>query len=118
MNKPTPEQIAKLPKWAQQVFRERDEAIRALAEYRDEQTPSPFYQDYQGTTHTEKRFIQAREVVADFEGVRVRVTCFNSGQHGPGIRLQWEDSKRHGKEVALIPVSYQYARLVAKADMA
>ncbi len=114
--------VAKLPVWAQeyiqQLTRERDNALRDQREYIDTQTPSPFYVDYDGPENRDKRFVQAHHMTVVWKGVELHISANDYGNSGPGIRLQWGRSGRHGSgDVAFIPGSYQSARLVAKADM-
>lgn len=128
-DKPTPEQIAKLPKWAQDeiksLARQRDAAIRALNEYVDNQTESPFYTEDNECTGEQsgptnrRRYIQAHKIEVQWRGVYLRVDANDFGQSGHGIRIQWSggDGRLTGREVAFIPGSYQQARLVAKEDM-
>ena len=83
-DKPTPEQIAKLPQWAQEHIKylnmERDTAIRALNEHIDHQTPSPLYWDQYLSTGegnsggltgpTNKRFyVQNHRMTVEHAGV-------------------------------------------------
>lgn len=60
MNTPTPEQIAKLPKWAQEhihfLQRWHDEAQAKLKEYLDTQSPSAIYTGHE--VSGDVRFIQ------------------------------------------------------------
>lgn len=121
MKPPLPEQIAKLPKWAQNYVksleRERDDARRTEKKYRDMQTPSAFFEEYQGPKHQEVRYIQAINLCCVWRGVRLLISAHDFGNAGHGINLQWEDADRHGKDVAFIPQSFQSARLVSKAEM-
>lgn len=61
---PSPEQIAKLPKWArdhiQRIERERDGAVCERKRTLDSQTSSPIY--YGGFMDSGKKFIQTDEV--------------------------------------------------------
>lgn len=121
MKPPEPEQIAKLPKWAQEYIvrleRDRDDARRTEKAYRDEQTPSPFFQEYQGNGLNELRYIQAHTICVQWRGVRLRVDAHGYGNRGEGIHLQWEDENRSMAECAFIPQSFQSARIVSKKDM-
>lgn len=121
----TPEQIAKLPKWAQDhikdVERERFVAVRALNEFCDTQTKSQFYTEEsvcsgerQGPS-TKRKYIQAIAIIAAWRGVELRVDANDYGQSGPGIRLSWNATD--GGDVALIPYSHNSMRLVQTEDM-
>lgn len=128
MNTTTPEQIAKLPRWAQEhikdLERQREVAVRALDEYVDAQTESPFYTldnectgERQGPTFR-KRYIQAHSIEVEWRGVVLSVDANDYGQVGGGIRLKWEAGGKHAsKDAAFIPSSYQSARIVSKEDM-
>lgn len=123
MSTPTQEQLAKLPKWAQEyiayIERQRFVAVRALDEFRDEQTPSPFYfQDHSCTGDKSgpverKRYIQTHSIIVKWRGVELTVDA-NSGH---GLRLQWNGDNSHMGEVAFVPTSYQSAKLIGKEDM-
>lgn len=128
MNQPTKEQIGKLPKWAQDYIKsieqQRFVAVRALDEFVDNQTPSPFYFEDNSCTGeqsgpTNRRvYVQAHCIKVEWRGVHLSVSANDYGNCGEGIRLQWEASGRHGgRDAAFIPSSYQNARLVSKEDM-
>lgn len=120
MKPPEPEQIAKLPKWAQEYIvslkRERDGALRTEKEYRDTQTPSAFFEEYQGPKNNEVRYIQAINLCCVWRGVRLRISAHDYGNSGHGINLQWSSEPPSG-DVAFIPSSHQQARLVSREDM-
>lgn len=122
---PTVEQIAKLPKWAQEyikdINRERDTAVKELNDYCDSQTPSPVYIDELVSTGEQQgpssktRYIQTPRVQFDWQGVSLTVLLRDDH-----IDLQWNglDRGRYGtSECAFIPRSYQSANLVSKANM-
>lgn len=128
MNQPTKEQIEKLPKWAQEhvadLQRQRNAAVRALDEYKDAQTLSPFFtEDFESTGESKgpqlrRRYIQAHSIEVEWAGVHLRVDANDYGSSGTGIRLQWWCGKKHyGGDAALIPTSFQAARIVSKEDM-
>lgn len=123
---PTTEQIAKLPKWAQEhietISRERELAVRSLNQYCDESTPSPFSTfeyvctgEIQGPSG-KRRYIQAIAIEVEWRGVTLRIDANDYGNNGKGIRLQW-GTKRNTEEVAFIPTSYQAARILTAGDM-
>jgi hypothetical protein len=78
MDTPTPEQIAKLPAWARETIktlqRERDVAVRTLNEFRDNDTPSPFWYDASVSTGEERgpsykrRFVQTGQLHVEYSG--------------------------------------------------
>lgn len=115
--------ISKLPKWAQthikDLKRERDVMLRALNEFQDKQTPSPFYfEDWvcsgEAPGPTPKRcYVQARTMVLVHGGIQLSVRPDDNGQ----IFLQWNSDGDLMEEIALIPAAYQNARLAAKAHM-
>lgn len=126
MNKPTPEQIAKLPAWAREhintLERQRSQAVTTLNEFVDRDTPSPFYFEDNPCTgeasgpSSKRRYVQAGTLVVCWRGVELRIYANDYGNSGKGIRLQWSAEHRTG-EIAFIPESFQYARLIAKDDM-
>lgn len=111
--------IAKLPVWAQEhiqkLTRQRDEALQEQKKYLQDQKESPFYVDYEGPDHRDKRYIQAHHMTVVWDGVKLTIHANPYGNSGKGIRLQWEALDH--KDVALIPSSYQGIRLVSQADM-
>lgn len=121
--KPTIEQLAKLPKWAQDhiktLQRERDTAVRALNEWRDTQTPSSIYTDEllsmgeEGGPSFKRRYIQGRKLTFIHAGIRLDVNTHFEDV----IKLQWDSEKRTSADIALIPASYQAARLVHPSNM-
>ena len=123
MNAPPPEQIAKLPKWAQEhiadLQRRTAEAERAFREYTDSQTPSRiFYDDYVciggGSPEHSKKYIQSDRPTIMAHGVRLDVLVRDEEK---GIEIQWDDEKRHYHEIAFLPQSFQKAKLVTKENI-
>jgi hypothetical protein len=125
--KPTPEQLAKLPKWALEYVKDlenqREQAIRTLNEFVDDQTPSPFYYEDNPCTGEssgpigKRRYIQAHNMEVFWRGVHLTISAHSYGNSGEGIHLQWEGGVRTGHDVAMIPSSYQRVRLVLPEDM-
>lgn len=121
------EQLNKLPKWAQEEFRnlqrERDLAVRQMNAITNQQTESPIYcDDYvcsgeqQGPT-CKRRFFQGKRVTINWEGVKLEIYCSDgTGQRHRGIQLSWCQADMHG-DVALIPEGYMQARLIRKEYM-
>ena len=117
------EKIEKLPKWTQeyirQIERERNTAIRALNEYCNTQTPSPFVIEEMESTgertgpSLKTRYVQKHKISVIHGSVRLNVTLIDD----TAIDLGWEDEHRGLREVAFIPNSFQQARLVAKENM-
>jgi hypothetical protein len=125
--KPTPEQIAKLPKWAQEhikdLSRELDAANATLARMADEQTPSPFYVDAWYSTPRVKRFIQSPTNHLTIEHAGVHLEIFlapeRDGQRLYGIELQYSaiDRTIGHSTVALMPRGIGTIQLVTKENM-
>ena len=119
----TEEQLAKLPRWAQEhihnLERRMDVAERTLMEFKDNQTPSGiFYKEYccigEGTPATLTRFVQAESITVQAHGVRVHASINDSRKV---VELQWGDTNAISTDVAFIPESFQKARLVNKIHM-
>lgn len=115
---------SKLPKWAQEhiqkIERQRDDAVKALNEYVDNQTESPFYfEDWVSTGEdsgptTKRVYIQTNQIVVEYAGVELEILLRKSEDH---INLQWHSLDNHTGDVALIPHMYQSAKLVSKENM-
>ncbi len=116
------EQIAKLPKWAQEhirnLSRERQVAVDALNKWVDEQTPAPFRIDeleclgeQQGPTR-KVRYIQGTRLQVYFADVRLDVTLRDKA-----IDLQWGTPRNHAGDICFQPRSFQSAYLIAKTNM-
>lgn len=123
MNAPLPEQIAKLPKWAQEhiadLQRRTAEAERTFREYNDSQTPSKFfYDDYVciggASPEHSKKYVQTDRMTVIAHGVRLDILVRNEEK---GIEIQWDDEKRHCREIAFVPQSFQKAKLVTKENI-
>lgn len=123
----TPEQLAKLPRWAQDhikdITRERDVAVRALNEYCDDQTPSPFYVDEMVCTGEQRgpsikrRYIQAHTIKVKWAGVDLVIDANDYGNRNNEIGLQWSTTPRGCGDVALIPKSFQSVTLKLPVNM-
>lgn len=120
---PTPEQIAKLPKWAQERLADLECRTRmaedTLKEYIDDQTPSEFYiEDYvsvgEGSNTHVKKFIQTYKMAVEHNGVKLTILL---RQDEKGIELQWNDTNRLINEIALVPLSFNKVKVVAKEFM-
>ena len=123
MTQPDQLQLDKLPKWAQSfiadLLREREIAVRALNEYCDSTTESPFSVTELECTGEEQgpsfktRYIQARRITVRWQGVELDVFTADDG-----IRLQWgSESGRGIGEVAMIPQSFQQIILKSPDNM-
>lgn len=124
--KPTPEQLQKLPKWAQEhiedMERQRLAAVHALNDYVDDQTESPFrYWDYICTGEQQgppcrAKFIQTRKIEVHWAGVELAVLIRPSEKE---IDLQWCSSNdlTTDTDLALIPKSFNSAVIKAKEHM-
>lgn len=120
---PTPEQIAKLPKWAQERMADLERRARvaetALKDNLDSQTPSEFYvEEYvtqpEGKDQYRKRFIQTYKMAVEHDGVKLTILL---RQDERGIDLQWNSTNRLMNEVALVPLSFNRVKIVAKEFM-
>ena len=121
MNKPTTEQIAKLPKFAREEIatlqRQRDEAVRRLQEMTDNQTVSPFYCDHLDTTEQPIKqrivyFQSGIRMMVEHEGVRLQIILRDKE-----IDLQWSKPNHHTGDVCFRPTSHQSAALLTKENM-
>ena len=131
--KPTPEQIAKLPKWAQEhienLQRQGAAATKALNRYLDNQTPSPIYiadhvsdQPSGGPRFTRNYIQHAHNIAIDWCGVSLGICLRNrTGDKGIGsIDLTWgntDGTPREDLGVAFQPFSFCQARLVTKNQL-
>lgn len=123
MNAPTPEQIAKLPKWAQEhvedLERRTRNAEKALRDNLDTQTVSPFrVEDYVcigdgGGKHI-TRYVQTHKMTVVHDGVHVDILL---RLDDPGIEVSWSGEGRMIKEIACIPTSFQKIKLVSREKM-
>lgn len=96
-------QIKKLPKWAQSKIRtlemERDEAVVALNQFTDQQTPSRFSFEKHPCTgegsgpQFKRAFVQTDTIVVVWRGVKLTVDAHDHGNQGAGIILKWEGLK-------------------------
>jgi hypothetical protein len=120
--------ISKLPLWAQDhirnLERERETAIRALNEYCDIQTPSPFYcEEYESTGEDQgptlkRRYFQGDRLSIEWKNITAEVYLRTEGPQGDSsIEISWDSEGQTGKEIAMIPKSFQRVALVAKENM-
>lgn len=118
--------ISKLPKWAQEHIKrldsERFVAVRALNEYLDDQTESPFrYWDYiclgEGEARSPTlttRFVQTRKMEVRWAGVELTVLIRPDQKE---LDLQWCAMGGGIREIAMVPTSFGSVRLKAKENM-
>jgi len=120
---PTPEQIAKLPKWAQERMADLERRARvaetALREYFDAQTPSEFYvEEYvgvgEGSDKRAQRYIQTYRMAVERDGVKLTILLH---QDVKGIELQWNSTNRLMNDVAMVPLSFNKVKILAKEFM-
>lgn len=120
---PTPEQIAKLPQWAQKYIsnlQHEAKRDRELAKnITDTQTPSPVYvPDYSLCPGPEiQRFVSmehASEVVFDHAKIhlRVRLCTEDDSQRDFGIELKWGKNIDLRSKVGLYPRGYNTIMLI------
>ena len=113
--KPTPEKIAKLPKWAQEhltdLTRQLESSQASLTRFSDNQTPSPFYVDEWNKNSKIKRFIQTadRSICADHAGCHVELFLArkDDGQRPFGIQVSISAMGEWGRNgnVCFVPSS-------------
>lgn len=125
---PTPDQIQKLPKWAQEhlrdLSRQREEAVRTLNKLIDEQTPSKFsieahpcLGENPGPSF-KTRYIQTDHIKVAHAEVELHVLIRDNGDNGSGrICLQWNDPRRTCGDIQMKPVSFQSIELQSKENM-
>lgn len=123
--KPTSEQIAKLPKWAQEhirdIERERDIAVSVKNKMVDEQTPSPIYVNDWTTNPITKRYVQCqcKNLVIEHAGVRAEILLAepDDGQRLHGIEISYSTLKHVIGNVALVPRGNGIIQLVHKDNL-
>ena len=114
----TTQNLERLPKWAQDYIltlqRERQLAIRALNQYCDNQTHSPFFIEELECTGEENgpsrkvRFIQTHKVSVEWHDVILDVLI---RPDRTAIEMRWSKGDRSPGRVAFIPTSFQAAEL-------
>jgi hypothetical protein len=123
MKTPTPEQVARLPKWAQAHIADLDRqcrvAITALEYFQDSDEPTMVsYEQLRcldGKTQFFTRHIDAHEVTFTAAGVSLVVRLPDDSR---GIQLSWGPEGGHGLgDMCFTPTSYQQARITNLAYM-
>jgi hypothetical protein len=101
----TPEAIARLPKWVQEhitnLERALEVAVKALDQYVDDQTPSPFQvQDLLclAKNKTVSRYVQASTMNVTSGGVTLSIY-----PEDDGIHLMYRSETRAANDVAIVP---------------
>lgn len=126
--KPTPEQIAKLPKWAQEyivsIERERDGALAMIQKFNDAQTPSPFFLDEWYCQPRITRYIQSptNRISCNHAGVHLELYLApaEDGQRNYGIEIQYSSLVRARlgvSAVGIVPTGTNTIALVHKENM-
>lgn len=128
MNEPTPEQISRLPKWAQDHISYKASQLRIALEkckaFEDQQTESPFYVDDFCENPRVKRFISCpnQTVCADWAGVHLEIFLprKDDGQRmfGPEIRFsatQGDSSVRN--PVVIVPRGIELIHIVHRDNL-
>ena len=120
MNQPTPEQIARLPKWAQEHIRDleghKDIAQRKLREYLETQEQTNCWTDElvcmkNSGPEWVRRYFKVANIEVAHKGVHLTVSGLRSEDND--IRLSWRPVGNGGNgSVAFTPWAYQQARLV------
>lgn len=127
MTTPTPEQLAKLPKWVQEhiksVTRDRDTWKSSALRFSSEQEESPFYSPEFSTEGIKKRYIatENRRVIVEYAGIHAEIflACKDDGQrlHGIEIGFSAMSHSLSACTVALIPRGFNSFQLVHKDNL-
>ena len=112
--------IAKLPKWAQDRLKSAERAARDARDacaktYESQEITGVWQYVYDGVSaERRKAYIDAHSVEFHHAGVWVRVMLPTDNR---GIELWWGENENMGGEVAMIPESYQKVLLVTAPNM-
>ena len=118
MSQPTPEQIERLPKWAQihiqDLDQQRRDVVHTLERFQDSDEPTMISYEQGLTIDGDFRFftrhIDAHRVQFISNGVALGVTLPDAV--GRGIELSWGPEGGHGLgDMCFTPTSYQQARI-------
>jgi len=116
----TPQQFAKLPRYAQNAFhqerRSKHDAEEKIRRLTDTQTKTKIWvEDYGAEIDHQREYVQGDAIVIAHAGVCLKVTAYRD----QGIELSWSegDCPYGTGDVAFIPTSYQQARLTAVENM-
>ena len=121
---PTPEQIGRLPKWAQshieQLERQRRDAISTLERFQDSDKPTMI--SYEQRQHLDSKFqvftrhLNTHQVQFAREGVSLVVTLPYYDDNDHGIKLSWGPVGQHSMgDMCFTPTAYQQARITNMA---
>jgi hypothetical protein len=121
---PSEEQLARLPKWAQQEIRklqrQRDAAVRKLNEMEDSQTPSRVWTE--DIVHLAdkgpqfvRQYFQAEKLEIEHAGVSLSIRGLHHGSKQ--INLTWNAVSRAIGPIYFVPEAFQQARLVAPENV-
>jgi hypothetical protein len=121
MTTPTPEQLAKLPKWAQEHIQHLDKrciiAERALLDYTNTQTPSSMFYDElvcigDGPPTLMRKYVQTKKMSIIHDKVRIDVQI--RAPEKAGVEISWSGANYSGDEIPMIPTSYQTVKIIPK----
>ena len=111
----------KLPRWVREHIEQLDRraviAERALKEYKDTQTESPyFYDEYlcigDGKPQWYRKYVQTHKISVLHQGVQVDVLL---RPDDPSIEISWSNAQN--REVPMIPIAYQKIKIVDKQEL-
>ena len=90
-----------------------------MKEYLDAQTPSEFYvEEYvstgEGSDKHVQRYIQTYKMAVEHGSVKLTILL---RQDEKGIELQWNSTNRLMNEVALVALSFNKVKIVARESM-
>ena len=124
-NRNIPPDLSRQPKYVQdyveKIERERDTAIKALNEYHDDQSPSPFFVDdlmclgegkTGGPTSTRRYLPGVHRLLVNYKGVLLTIVLREKQ-----IDLSWGDSQIYRGDIAMVPSGFQSAYLISASNM-
>lgn len=125
MNTPTDEQIAKLPKWAQERITQLERQLETwkgnALRFASEQPESPFYVDEWLSEPRIKRYISTptNRVCVEHAGVKLEIYLPQKGdsQRLYGIELTYSRPNDLHGDIALIPRDHCGVQLLAQENM-
>ncbi len=112
---PTPEQLAKLPKWAQEhmkdLERDADKYKEVARHFMEAQTPTPFYTELWDVEMGKRVYIKTENatICAEYAGCKVSLFLARKDdvQRPYGIEIKMEELNRRGmsQNVVFLPNS-------------